>query len=215
MFEINSSEGYWIDGNGNMWSKMRYSKEDALKMSRTLKDCRGCINCSYCDDCKQCEDCHYCHGCEGSTLCKFCEGCVQCSRCSYCNCCRYCHNCIRCANCYYCADVTAVCECRECNDIHNTLSDLDRYRWAQNYAVIDTGAGKVTILVDGYHNLWYQLEDHSQTDWECFVVDFTLRGEQETRDYDAVKADLEYIKSIGGFFHKTIKEKSKERIDSV
>lgn len=101
-------------------------------------------------------------------------------------------------------------DCQECDDIKNTISNLDRYRWAHDYVVIDTGAGKVTILVDDYHNLWYQLNKHSQTDWECFVVAFKLSGERAGRDSDAVKADLEYIKSIGEFFHKTIKERIKE-----
>lgn len=210
MFEIKSSKGYWMDSKGNMWRKGTYSKEDALKLSRTLKDCRGCIDCSYCNDCKQCEDCHYCYQCEGSTICKFCEGCDQCSRCYYCSTCSYCHYCTRCASCVYCADVKAVSDCKECDDITNAISGLDRYRWALDHVVIDTGAGKVTILVDDYHNLWYQLEDNSQTDWECFAVALKLRGDRESRKSDAVKADLEYIKSIGEFFHKSVTERNKE-----
>jgi hypothetical protein len=103
-----------------------------------------------------------------------------------------------------------VSDCQECDDVKNTIRGLSRYRWALDYIVIDTGAGKVTILVDDYHNLWYQLEDNSQTDWECFVVTFNLSGDRANRNSDAVKADLEYIKSIGEFFHKTIKERDKE-----
>ena len=101
-------------------------------------------------------------------------------------------------------------DCKKCDDIKNTVSGLNRYRWAQNYTVIDTGAGMVTILVDDYHNLWYQLESKPQTEWDCFVVDFNLSGERAGRDSDAVKSDLEYIKSIGEFFHKTIRERNKE-----
>lgn len=101
--------------------------------------------------------------------------------------------------------------CKECDDITNTIGGLDRYRWALNHIVIDAGAAKVTILVDDYHNLWYQLEDHSQTDWERFVVDFTQLGERATSDSGAVKSYLEYIKSIGEFFHKTIKEGGQEK----
>lgn len=210
MFDISSSGSYWIDTNGNMWRKTAYSKEDALRLSRTLKDCSGCIDCSYCNDCRQCEDCHYCYQCEGSTMCKFCTGCVQCSKCFHCTSCSYCYFCARCDGCRYCADVRAVRDCSGCNDIQNTISGLDRYRWALNYIVIDTGAGKVTILVDDYHNLWYQLEGAPQTDWECFVVAVKLRGDREGRDSDAVKADLEYIKSIGEFFHKSVTERNKE-----
>lgn len=210
MFDISSSDSYWIDSDGNMWRKTGYSKEDALRLSKTLKDCRGCIDCSYCNDCRQCEDCHYCYRCEGSTLCKFCEGCAQCSNCSHCKYCNYCCCCRRCSGCTLCNTVTSGRDYSECDGIENAISYLVRYRWAQNYTVIDTGAGKVTILVDDYHNLWYQLESKPQTEWDCFVVDFNLSGERAGRDSDAIKSDLEYIKSIGEFFHKTIKERIKK-----
>lgn len=210
MFEISSSGRYWIDDNGNMWRKTAYSKEDALRLSRTLKDCEGCVDCSYCNDCQRCEDCHHCYRCECSTVCKFCESCVQCSRCSHCMCCSSCQHCTRCASCTYCVSVIAVRDCRGCNDIHNTLSDLDRYRWAQNYAIIDTGMGKVTILVDDYHNLWYQLDCQQQTDWECFAFEFKRNSESADRDPDTIKSELEYIKSLGEVFHKAIKERNKE-----
>ena len=210
MFEIRSNGRYWIDDNGNMWRKTAYSKEDALSLSKTLKDCRGCIDCGYCNDCRQCEDCQYCYRCEGSVACKFCEGCEQCSRCHHCSRCSYCHYCTRCDSCTHCATVVAVRDCRECNDIYNTISDLNRYRWAQNYTVIYTSAGKVTILVDDYHNLWYQIDCHPQTDWDCFAFDFKRNGESVDRDPDAIKSELEYIKSLGEFFHKTVKERNKE-----
>lgn len=210
MFEITSSDYYWIDSNGNRWSNVKYTKEEALEFSRTLINCSGCINCSYCDDCRQCEDCHYCYCCKGSAKCKFCRDCKQCSECYHCSDCSHCSYCDMCDNCYCCTEVRAMINCDECADIKSTISGLSRYRWAFNYMVIDTGAGTATILVDEYRNLWYQLEGGSQTDWECFVVAFKQNSDRANRDSDTVKSELEYIKSIGEFFHKTIKERAKE-----
>lgn len=73
--------GYWMDSNGNGWSKDMYTKKQAEQYSYTLVNCTGCIDCF---DCENCEDC------EG------CEDCVNCYGCIYCTDCEYCMNVIRC-----------------------------------------------------------------------------------------------------------------------
>lgn len=57
---------------GNAWDKFRYTKEEAVILSRTLTNCKGCINCSDCSDCINCINCKTCTSC---TRCRGCTGC--------------------------------------------------------------------------------------------------------------------------------------------
>lgn len=38
-------KGYWVDKNNNSWKVKRFSKEEAMRMSKSLIDCVDCVNC--------------------------------------------------------------------------------------------------------------------------------------------------------------------------
>lgn len=57
---------YYIDKNGNKWSSS-YGKQEAVRLSRRMRNCYNCENCEDCVDCEDCRDC---------TRCKRCVGCV-------------------------------------------------------------------------------------------------------------------------------------------
>ena len=85
MEEIKLNGDYWIDKNDNKWDKSLYSREQAIELSKTLTDCKECINCEYCIECINCEHC---------IECIYCEDCKDCRRCTYCTDCDYCEKCI-------------------------------------------------------------------------------------------------------------------------
>ena len=64
---------YWIDKNGNKWSRDLYTRNTAQKFSETLENCTGCINCSNCCSCSYCEGCQQCRHCYACKACKNCE----------------------------------------------------------------------------------------------------------------------------------------------
>lgn len=101
---------YWIDATtGNKWSKDKYSKAEALELSKTL------IMCSYCADCR---DCSFCIGCEKCTHCDYCRDCARCKSCSFSD---RCSACTDCRSCWSCSDSTY---CTYCKD-----SDGCEYAW--------------------------------------------------------------------------------------
>ena len=75
--------GYW-EINGNYWSKLKYTRDQAEKLSETL------INCTYCTDCRGCTDCTYCTDCRGCRGCRDCRDCTYCTGCTGCTGCRDC-----------------------------------------------------------------------------------------------------------------------------
>ena len=53
----------WVDKHNNSWDATTTTKEQALKYSESLDDCRDCNGCSYCSYCNGCSDCRDCSGC--------------------------------------------------------------------------------------------------------------------------------------------------------
>ena len=119
---ITKQNNYWIDENNNKWNANIYTKEQAIKYSRSLvncNDCSDCSDCSYCNGCNDCSDCSYCNGCSGCRDCSGCSGCRGCSDCNCCNgCngCRYCSDCSDCNCCRYCSGCSG---CSDCSDFKN------------------------------------------------------------------------------------------------
>jgi hypothetical protein len=74
-------DDYWIDQNGNKWSVHIYSREYALKLSKSLSCCVDCVNCTSCSFCIGCENCVNCSQCVD---CRGCENCTHCDSCSNC-----------------------------------------------------------------------------------------------------------------------------------
>ena len=115
-------DGYWIDESGNKWDSQRYSKLDAIKFSKTLFDCTGCLNCKNGINCTNCKDCISCVGCEDCTSCNDCENCADCISCNSCkNCegCTSCNGCEECEECMNCKNCTDCEECTNCEDCIN------------------------------------------------------------------------------------------------
>ena len=84
------SNGFWVDSNNNKWNTDKYSKDEALQLSKSLincSNCRDCYNCSICRDCRGCSYCHYCRDCRD---CSDCLDCLDCSYCSNCSSCSFC-----------------------------------------------------------------------------------------------------------------------------
>ena len=75
---------YWEFKNGNKFSKLKYSYEDAKELNASLVNCANCIDCVNCTDCQNC------------------KGCVDCKECVYCRFCTECENCAFCASCMFC-----------------------------------------------------------------------------------------------------------------
>jgi len=58
--------GHWIDESDNSWNAKKYTKEQSIKYSETLVDCKYCIDCIDCEDCTNCincKNCTYCTAC--------------------------------------------------------------------------------------------------------------------------------------------------------
>lgn len=63
---------YWIIGS-NRWSKTLYTKEEAIKLSKTLINCENCEDCRYCRDCVDCNYCEHCQNCKNCDFCSWCS----------------------------------------------------------------------------------------------------------------------------------------------
>lgn len=90
---IKKQNGFWVDGNGNIWDCKYYSKRDAL--ANKLIDCKNCINCFdcyNCDGCIQCFDCNGCRDCLDCSNCIVCVNCVRCIECQRCKSLKYAKN---------------------------------------------------------------------------------------------------------------------------
>ena len=125
--------GYWVDENNNRWDIEIYTEEQAEKYSRSLVNCRYCLNCDNCQNCIDCRNCDNCHNCHDCNDCCYCCYCRNCRNCRNCNNCRYCINCINCINCYYCyyCRCCYYCDychnCRYCHYCHDYKSDPQKY----------------------------------------------------------------------------------------
>ena len=53
---------YYIDKNGNKWSSW-YGKQEAVRLSRRMRNCYNCENCEDCVDCRECVNCTRCKNC--------------------------------------------------------------------------------------------------------------------------------------------------------
>lgn len=60
---MKSDENYWIDDNGNKWTKSIETEESADKKSKTLTNCENCVDCLKCSWCSGCSWCSWCSGC--------------------------------------------------------------------------------------------------------------------------------------------------------
>ena len=123
---------YWIDTEtDNKWSKDKYSKAEALELSKTLIMCSYCTDCSYCGFCMGCEDC---------TNCNYCTDCLRCRNCRFSDRCTACldsSSCWRCDDCIACRHCTTVQRCRymeQCINCKN-CSGLVRVACADNDSV--------------------------------------------------------------------------------
>lgn len=83
---LKENKNFYIDSNGNKFSKINYTEWEATKASKSL------INCKNCEDCQFCEDCINCIGCENCKNCINCENCLFCKNCSDCKKSKYCIN---------------------------------------------------------------------------------------------------------------------------
>lgn len=111
--------------NGNYFSKVKYTFEDAEKISETLINCKGCIDCQDCIGCTECRECTSCTNCVNSVGCSDCHSCTECSLCYHCNKLEECINCNRCSyskkliHCYSCTFCEKCSECRELDFSYN------------------------------------------------------------------------------------------------
>jgi len=105
---MHENEKYYIDGNGNAWSKDKCLLTDAMVSSRTLDGCEDCIDCSQCEDCMdcvRCANCEHLRDCEDCNLCTDSQDCQKCRECESCN---DCHDCNKCKRCEYSDNLKGV-----------------------------------------------------------------------------------------------------------
>ena len=60
--------------DGNFWSRDKFTYSEAQDLSKTLKNCKGCVDCEWCIDCYNCIDCLDCKNCYFCHKCRFCDG---------------------------------------------------------------------------------------------------------------------------------------------
>ena len=60
---MKENEDYYIDENGNRWTKKYYSLIAAQRASESLINCFNCTDCTQCHDCRNCEHCINCEDC--------------------------------------------------------------------------------------------------------------------------------------------------------
>jgi len=101
--ELKKDNEEWVDNNGNRWSTLSHTREEALAKSKTLVYCFNCI-CS--DNCKNCIECDYCEDCEN------CLNCLDCGDNS--------KNLVDCRSCYRCDTLIS---CTDCFDLKNAVNN--------------------------------------------------------------------------------------------
>ncbi len=99
-------EEFYMDENGNCWSKDKFTEEEAIEKSKTLINCFHCLNCENGNECHYCVECLDCDNCYKCVNCKNCKNCVKCIKCKDCENCRNCKNCVKCNDCHSCDNLT-------------------------------------------------------------------------------------------------------------
>lgn len=95
---MRTENGRVYDDNNNSYRiDLAGSKQAAIDLLNTLKNCSDCSGCSGCSDCLGCLDCSDCSGCSDCSDCSDCYGCSRCSRCSDCLDCSGCSDCTDCS----------------------------------------------------------------------------------------------------------------------
>lgn len=76
---MRKNNNFWVDQSNNAWSCATHTKEEAIKKSRTLKNCNFCLDCenltdcNHCIECSSCKDCYSCHNCTDCYACLHCD----------------------------------------------------------------------------------------------------------------------------------------------
>lgn len=110
---------YWQDDDGNRWRTSAYTKRQAETLSKTLTNCKDCLECSNCSGCVRCTTCEFCSACVDCVGCAYCSGCTKCSTVAYAMHCNRCLCCSHCTACDYCVNIDH-CSCIR-NKINGTL----------------------------------------------------------------------------------------------
>jgi hypothetical protein len=55
--------GFYVDGNNNLFAVEKYTEQNAIKASKSLIKCHDCINCYNCNNCIGCINCKDCIDC--------------------------------------------------------------------------------------------------------------------------------------------------------
>lgn len=88
---VKKVKGFWVDKNNNCWDSLIYTQEEALEHSKSLVNCKDCINCEnlmFCKGCRDCKDCYACKNCKDCKDCSFCDNCSACKDCGRCKNCK-------------------------------------------------------------------------------------------------------------------------------
>lgn len=56
--KITFKDGHYVDLNGNRWNSILFSRKDAIRLSKTMKNCTNCTDCGECVDCHDCSWCY-------------------------------------------------------------------------------------------------------------------------------------------------------------
>jgi hypothetical protein len=108
----------WVDKNNNTWEEIYFTKEEAIKASKTLKDCYNCVNCKNCVSCRSCATCKDCVSCFNCSDCYNCSSCLYSAHCGHCKGCNYCGSCYSCINCEACTECNY---CKQCSNCHKLV----------------------------------------------------------------------------------------------
>lgn len=143
---------YWVDDCGNMWNKVLFSRDEAIKRSKTMHDCIGCVDCHDCIHCDYCVSCRNCVACNHCSATYDCEGCRHCTACIGCKKLCYCRKCKASAACTYCSDLTDCARCIECSRLTGVKYEPDK-------VTITTPTHKRITLYDTPDNLTGCIDD--------------------------------------------------------
>lgn len=118
-------DDYYIDINGNRYSRNKWRKEEMEEIVKSNKDCYGCCDCCMCTGCIECDNCvdsFFSKYCSNSMRLIYCENCHNCTDCENCSNCKNSERCEKCKNCEKCE------RCEECNNCRKgkCLTNKDR-----------------------------------------------------------------------------------------
>ena len=133
--EFIDDEDYYVDINYNIWRTSLHSREEAEKLSQSLKNCYCCNECFLCANCFSCFKCDTCINCSYCAICKMCINCMYCGEASYCKNCEnstYVDFCINCENTWhssYCMNVKGF---RGCNNLDSFTKNFIKKEFYKN-----------------------------------------------------------------------------------